>query len=37
MKKNNKGGTSFFTVASGTQLDSIDVNIDILTTRMKVR
>jgi hypothetical protein len=33
MKKNNKGGTSFFTVASGTKLDSIDVNIDIFDSK----
>ncbi len=33
MKKNNKGGTSFFTVASGTKLDSIDVNIDIFDNK----
>lgn len=33
MKKNNQGGTSFFTVASGTKLDSIDVNIDIFDSK----
>lgn len=29
MKKNNKGGTSFFSVAAGTKLDSIKVSTDI--------
>lgn len=27
--KNNRGGTSFFSVAAGTKIDSIDVNTDI--------
>lgn len=29
MTKNNKGGTSFFSVASGTKLDTIDTSTDI--------
>lgn len=30
LKKNNRGGTSFFTVAAGTKIESIDVSSDIL-------
>lgn len=33
MTKNNQGGTSFFTVAAGTKLDSIDVDIDIFDSK----
>lgn len=29
MNKNNRSGTSFFSVAAGTKLDKIDVNVDI--------
>lgn len=29
MNKNNKGGTSFFSVASGTKIDTLDVSTDI--------
>lgn len=29
MNKNNKSGTSFFSVAAGTKLDKIDVDVDI--------
>lgn len=31
--KNNRGGISFFSVAAGTKLDSIDVDIDILDSK----
>lgn len=31
--KNSRGGISFFSVASGTKLDSIDVNIDIFDSK----
>ena len=31
--KNNRGGISFFSVASGTKLDSIDVDIDIFDSK----
>lgn len=34
MKKNNRGGTSFFTVSAGTKLNSLDVgNIDIFDSK----
>lgn len=33
MNKNTRGGISFFTVASGTKLDSIDVNVDIFDSK----
>lgn len=33
MNKNNQSGTSFFSVAAGTKLDKIDVNIDILDSK----
>lgn len=29
-QKNNRGGTSFFSVAAGTKIDSLDTDIDIL-------
>ena len=29
-QKNNRGGTSFFSVAAGTKIDELDTNIDIL-------
>lgn len=31
--KNNKGGISFFSVAAGTKLDSIDVDVDIFDSK----
>ena len=33
MNKNNRGGTSFFSVAAGTKLDTIDVNFDIFDSK----
>lgn len=30
LNKNNRGGTSFFTVAAGTKIDTVDVSSDIL-------
>lgn len=34
MTKNSKGGTSFFSVAAGTKLDSIDIDLDIFDSKM---
>ena len=33
MTKNSKGGTSFFSVAAGTKLDSIDIDLDIFDSK----
>nr|DAO30137.1 MAG TPA: Portal protein [Caudoviricetes sp.] len=33
MNKNNRSGTSFFSVAAGTKLDKIDVNVDIFDSK----
>ena len=35
MTKNNRGGTSFFTVAAGTKIDSIDTSVDILNEEIE--
>lgn len=33
MNKNNRGGTSFFTVAAGTKIDTVDISSDILDSK----
>lgn len=33
LNKNNRGGTSFFSVAAGTKINSIDVNLDIFDSK----
>lgn len=33
LQKNNRGGTSFFTVAAGTKIESIDISSDILDSK----
>mgnify|MGYP000009484578 FL=1 len=35
MTKNNRGGTSFFTVAAGTKIDSVDTSVDILNEEIE--
>lgn len=35
MTKNNRGGTSFFTVAAGTKIDTIDTSVDILNEEIE--
>lgn len=33
LNKNNRGGTSFFSVAAGTKINSLDVNLDIFDSK----
>ncbi len=35
MTKNNRGGTSFFTVAAGTKIDSVDTSVDVLNEEIE--
>lgn len=35
MTKNNRGGTSFFSVAAGTKIDAIDTSVDILNEEIE--
>lgn len=35
MTKNNRGGTSFFTVAAGTKIDTINTSVDVLNEEIE--
>lgn len=35
MTKNNRGGTSFFTVAAGTKIDTVNTSVDILNEEIE--